>query len=295
MSVNRLTSAGAALYPRWIAELEQASGLSAEYLVCGMEVQPPFDAQQALDWCGGNGVPASMTANKNLRLAAVAQVRPPRLIAALKQTLLSRGVILQENLEVARLENHAGHVTGVATPDGILQASEYLLTTGAFTSNLLINNSFLSNFRPVRGQMLLFQSPPGALKTILYRDGQYVVPRRDGHILVGSTVEEIGFDKHTTEVGKQELYQAGTSIWPDLAKAKLVGHWAGLRPGSPGNIPLMDRHPTLHNLYISTGHFRYGLTMAPAAAKLMADLISGVTPAIDPTPYTWSKEVNITN
>jgi glycine oxidase len=290
LSVNRLTSLGAELYPQWIAGLEQASGVSAEFEVCGMDVMPPFDSALALGWCTQNGMHAEITPENILRLPDVAQVRPPRLIAALKQTLLSRGVELLEGVEALQFEITSDTVTGVMTPNGTLRAREYVLTSGAFSHNLLINNNLLSGFRPVRGQMLLFKCQPGQLKTILYRSGKYVVPRRDGHILVGSTLEETGFDNRITEAGKRELQQAGLNLWPALAQAEFVSHWAGLRPGSPGNIPIIDRYPTLKNLYVNMGHFRYGLTMAPAAAKLMACRINGETPEIDPAPYVWPKE-----
>ncbi|EKD98788.1 MAG: hypothetical protein ACD_23C00273G0001 [uncultured bacterium] len=83
------------------------------------------------------------------------------------------------------------------------------------------------------------------------------------------------------------LYAQATGILPLLKQAPLVRHWAGLRPGSPDNIPTIDRHPQLENLYISSGHFRYGVTMAPASAEIMANLILGRPQAMDIAPYRW--------
>ncbi len=289
VSVNRLTLLGAALYPQWIAELEAASGLRAEFDVCGMLIQPPFDATAALKWGEENRCRIEMTVKKNLWLPGVAQVRPPRLIAALKQTLLNRGVEIREGVEVLKLEIERGKVIGAATAAGRLQASQYVLTCGAWVNNLLNNINNYQSMHPVLGQMLLFKTEPNQLKNLLYKDGQYVVPRRDGHILVGSTLEETGFDKHTTEAAKQQLHLAGAAMFSPLAALQPIAHWAGLRPGSRDNIPLIDRHPEWDNCFVNAGHFRYGLTMAPAAASLLACRITGEKPAISLQSYTFSE------
>lgn len=290
LSVNRLTSLGAQMYPKWVAALEEVSGLSAEFDVGGMQIQPPFDSAAALGWCEKNAVRAEVTKEKNLWLPDVAQVRPPRLIAALKQTLLNRGVEIREGVEALGLAVHQGGVSGVSTKTGQITACQYVLTSGAWISNLLNNSNNFYDLRPVRGQMLLFKGEPGRLKNIIFHDEKYVVPRRDGHILVGSTVEETGFDKRTTDAAKQELHQAGAAMFAPLAQLQPIGHWSGLRPGSKDNIPLIDRHPEWENCFINAGHFRYGLTMAPAAAKLLTCLIQGETPAISLGPYSSSKK-----
>ncbi|HQT26544.1 MAG TPA: FAD-dependent oxidoreductase, partial [Burkholderiales bacterium] len=123
---------------------------------------------------------------------------------------------------------------------------------------------------PVKGQMLLFESP-GLLDTILFRDGIYLIPRKDGHILAGSTLENAGFDKTVT--AERFLHEKASEMLPALRSFSPVKKWAGLRPGSPGNIPFICRHPKFDNLYINSGHFRYGVTMSPASAKLLASLI----------------------
>ncbi|MGB8856658.1 MAG: FAD-dependent oxidoreductase [Burkholderiales bacterium] len=285
-AVHRLTSFGAQLYPQWIAALEQASGCETEYAVSGMQVLPPFDAATALSCCAENGVRAEITAEKNLWLPDIAQVRPPRLLAALKSTLLNRGVEILEGVAASSLEIAQGRITGVNTKKGKLKASQYVLTSGAWINNLLKNKHIYSDLHPVRGQMLLFKAEPGLLNNIIYRDGNYVVPRRDGHILVGSTLEETAFDNRITDVAKQELHAAGAAMLPALASLQPVAHWAGLRPGSKANIPIIDRHADWENCFINAGHFRYGLTMAPAAARLLACLIAGETPPIPLAPYS---------
>ncbi|MGB8337676.1 MAG: FAD-dependent oxidoreductase [Burkholderiales bacterium] len=295
VSVNRLTSLGADMYPTWIAALEKASAVAVEFELSGMQILPPFDPYLAMKWCAKNEIRAEITPDKNLYMPDLAQVRPPRLILALKQTLLNRGVEIREGVEALGLENQHGRVTGLVTRTGQLYASQYVLTCGAWINNLLNINNIISNLRPVRGQMLLFKRDAGGLKNILYREGKYVVPRRDGHILVGSTVEETGFDNSTTDAARQELRAAGMAMFPPLADLKPIAQWAGLRPGSKDNIPLIDRHPVWENCYINTGHFRYGLTMAPAAAKLLGCCISGVTPPISLAPYSFMGHIKQKN
>jgi len=143
------------------------------------------------------------------------------------------------------------------------------------------------NIRPIRGQMLLFKLEPGVLDTILYRSGLYLIPRRDGHVLVGSTLEDAGFDKTTDAATCQRLHDEAASLLPALAGLQPVRHWAGLRPGSPDNVPVIDRHPDFDNVFVNAGHYRYGVTMAPASAELLAALMDGETPALDPAPYRW--------
>jgi glycine oxidase len=135
--------------------------------------------------------------------------------------------------------------------------------------------------------MLLFKLQPGALDTILFSNGLYLIPRRDGHLLVGSTLEDSGFDKSTDAGTRQHLHAEAVRLLPALAEMQPIQHWAGLRPGAPDNIPVIDRHPNFDNVFVNAGHFRYGVTMAPASAELLVDLMEGRTPALDPAPYRW--------
>jgi glycine oxidase len=141
--------------------------------------------------------------------------------------------------------------------------------------------------KPMRGQMLLFKAQVGTLATVIYQQGVYLIPRLDGHILVGSTVEDVGFDKSTDLVTRNQLADAAFAMLPALSNAEFIQHWSGLRPGSPDNIPTIARHPEIANLYINSGHFRYGVTMAPISADLIAEMILGQTPSMDMSAYRW--------
>jgi glycine oxidase len=142
-----------------------------------------------------------------------------------------------------------------------------------------------ADVHPVRGQMLLFKTKPGLIKRMVLEENRYVIPRRDGRVLFGSTIEEAGFDKSTTEQARTELSAIARERFPVLKDYPIEHHWAGLRPGSPAGVPYICRHPELENLYINAGHFRNGVVLGPASARLAADLIIGRKPVVDPVPY----------
>ncbi|HUW28327.1 MAG TPA: glycine oxidase ThiO [Sulfuriferula sp.] len=298
--VNRLCNLGNALYPDWVADLQSSAGVDPEYWRCGMLVLPPFDARAAADWCtqyawpldtlrADHLMPGLATSDTALWLPEVAQVRNPRLIKALRAAVLARGIRLMEGVEITAVTRACDTRLGaIETSSGRMAADRYIMAAGAWSQTVLGNIAPRWPIKPMRGQMLLFKAAPDLLPHIVYRQGIYLIPRRDGHILAGSTVEDVGFDKSTTETVRQMLYNAATGILPALRSAPLVQHWSGLRPGSPDNIPTIARHPLIENLYANTGHFRYGVTMAPASTRLLAELIAGRKPTLDMAPYQWT-------
>lgn len=288
-ALNRLALPAMRRYRTWLDQIERLAGCRAEYWACGMNVSGLNDPQLALDWCAKNALDVLWSKNRpnELRLPSVAQVRNPRLIDTLRTACLKQGGILREgNAAVRRIVLH--NRPCVQTAQGIFGFDQLVIATGAWSGLPLAGLKPVPNIRPIRGQMLLFKLPPGTLGTVLYRQGLYIIPRLDGHILVGSTLEDAGFDKSTDAATARRLHIEAAQLLPALASHSPVRHWAGLRPGSPDNIPVIGRHPDYDNVFINAGHYRYGLTMAPAAAELLADLMEGKTPALDPTPYSWA-------
>jgi glycine oxidase len=177
-------------------------------------------------------------------------------------------------------------VTGVTLADGAtLEADAFVVCGGAWSARLLAGAGAGLPVRPVRGQMILYRRPAGELPCIVLAEGRYVIPRRDGHVLCGSTLEEVGFDKTATTEARASLEASAARLWPVLAGQAPVAHWAGLRPGSPDGIPFIGRVPGSDNLWVNAGHHRNGLVLAPASARLLADLVTGRTPSVDPRPY----------
>ncbi len=282
--VTRLTSRGAALFPQWAADLQAATGIDPEYEVSGLKILPPFDVALAQKWCAMNDV--RLVADKDsLLLPDVAQVRNPRLIQALRLHVQILGGKVVEQCEVQALSTVANRVQAVVTNCGTLHANQFIVSAGAWSKQVLGQQALQLDIKPMRGQMLLykFDSPP--LCHIVLQDGMYIIPRRDGHVLIGSTLEDVGFDKSTTTTARDLLRQRAELLLPALRDMPIIQHWSGLRPASPHNIPTIGRHPHVENLYINSGHFRYGVTMAPASAEILLNEVTGMPQKLDIAPY----------
>lgn len=276
-------------YRTWVEQAEKLAHAKAEFWECGMIAFDVPDASAAFNWCKTHDLDIALHASlpNALTLPSVAQVRNPRLISVLKAACLELGARLHEHCS-ANVHIVSSGRPAVSTSEGEFHFDQLVITTGAWSSLALPGFPTIPNIRPVRGQMLLFKLAPGVLNTILYREGIYIIPRLDGHILVGSTLEDAGFDKSTDAKTAHRLHHQAAKLLPILAAHKPINHWAGLRPGSPDNIPLIGRHPDFDYIYLNVGHYRYGVTMAPASAELLADLMEDKTPALDPTPYSWA-------
>lgn len=270
--VNQLALAGAALYPQVAQQLLRETGIDPEFTQCGMRIMPPYDLALAQQWCEKNQI-AFTKVGDDLLLPNVAQVRNPRLLQALKQWLTLHGVTLIEHTQLAQIQETAALNAWKTTQGEQLQADIYVVTSGAWSFELLKETAANIDIKPMRGQILLYQMPVNTLPHILYQDGFYVLQRRDGFLLAGSTLEDVGFDTRVTDSAKREMQAKAEAILPALKGMPIHQHWSGLRPGAPENLPTIARHPTIQNLYLNTGHFRYGVTMAPASAKILADLL----------------------
>lgn len=274
--VNELALAGARAYPMVSAELFDETGIDPECTRSGMLIQPPFDLQQALAWCHRFGVQFEMQ-GEHLLIPEVVQIRNPRLLQSLKAWLVKHGVTLREQTQLMPLQEQEGATTirtWQTTAGETLSADYFVVTSGAWSFELLKQTALSLDIKPMRGQMLLYQMPSGLLPHIIYREGFYMLQRRDGHLLAGSSLEDVGFDTGVTESMRQEMLQKAEAILPALRGQPVIKHWSGLRPGTPHNIPTIGRHPNIENLYLNTGHFRYGVTMAPECAWRIAALLS---------------------
>jgi len=303
-AVGRLCSFSTDLYPAWVQQLESASAIDPEYWRCGLLVSGALDDARAEAWRREHGMTlrrvrpgevsqALALTEEVLWLPDVAQVRNPRLLKALRRALEERGVKLLENTPVTGWKFDNGKLLAACTPGAELAADNFIVCAGAWSSVLLSEITAGVEISPVRGQMLLYQAEAGLLTTMVAENGHYLIPRRDGLILAGSTLEEAGFDKSVTTAALHTLGEWAGKILAPLSQRKPIKQWAGLRPGSPGNVPVISRHPQLDNLYLNSGHFRYGVTMAPGSARLMAEVIAGETTSLDAGDYAWAERANV--
>ncbi len=303
--VNRLVGWSQTVYPELARALVESTQLDVEWIRSGLLVcdgADSADTRQAIAWAAGAGVrldrldkamahqlaPALSAAIESaLYFPEVAQIRNPRLLAALRQYLIGRGVELCEGVEVIGFEQAHGQLQGLRTGSGILPAERCVVAAGAWSAELLKGTGVTLDHSPVKGQMLVLRSHVATISQIVLNAGHYLIPRRDGRILIGSTQEHSGFDKSITPEARAELLAAACDTLPALADAQVEQQWAGLRPGSTQGIPVIDKHPEIQGLYICTGHFRNGLAMAPASARLLADVLLGRSPSLDPALYRF--------
>jgi glycine oxidase len=222
---------------------------------------------------------------RGMFLPDVAQMRNPRIAHALRTSLRMLPITLAEFTRVTGLETSDGCVTGVRVGDEVLKARKVVLASGAWTGLFPEMQAVNVNIRPVLGQMILFRGERGLLNRIVLHEGRYLIPRRDGRILCGSTLEMNGFDKHTTDDAGEVLREMACNMMPALRDLPMSNHWSGLRPGSPDGVPYVGEHPDIAGLYVNAGHYRYGVTMGLASVQMLNDMMLGKEPCIDPTPY----------
>jgi len=294
-AVNVLTNSAANFYRELSQRLLQETGLDSNFEQSGFLLLPKFDVQAAQSWCASNQTPVqvvkasdfgvqSISGENALCLPTVCQIRPPYFMQAMRQWLENNQVTMLEHTELMPLKEIQQLHEWQTVNGETLSADQFVVTSGAWSYELLKSTSAKLNIKPMRGQILLYK-PEKNLEKIVYREGFYMIPRRDGYLLVGSTLEDVGFEAAVTREVRDEIRVKAAAIMPALKNQTIIKHWSGLRPGTPENLPTISAHPTIENLYLNTGHFRYGLTMAPASAQLVVALMSGETPPIDATPY----------
>lgn len=298
-AVTALARWGQARYPELCAEWQVLSGVDPEYRPGGLLMLDEDEVTPALVWAPGAGAEVDGLNRRELAdlapgvqapgrsaawMPAVGQVRNPRLVRALRGVVERMGVVLRPGEAVEGLLTSQNRVDGVTTAAGRVGAGAVAVTTGAWASQLL--EPFINlAIKPVRGQMLLYRATPATVGPVVLAGGRYVIPRRDGRVLVGSTLEDTGFDKRTTAAARADLEAAARAIVPALGDYPVEHHWAGLRPGSPDGVPYIGPLPGTEGLYVNAGHYRNGVVLGPASARLLADLMLARPPIVDATPY----------
>jgi glycine oxidase len=212
-------------------------------------------------------------------------IRPPRHLAALEASCRARGVEITRDATVTGIEIGGGRIQRLSTPDEAIEAGSFCLAAGAWSQDLARALGFAIATRPIRGQIVLLSLPRQVLARVVNLGLDYLVPRADGHLLVGSTLEDAGFDRTTTAAAVERLLGVARDLLGDLTGARMEQAWAGLRPGSADGLPTIGRVPGIANGYVAAGHFRAGLQQSTGTAVLLADMITGSRPAIDPAPF----------
>ncbi|MEP7038755.1 MAG: glycine oxidase ThiO [Acidobacteriota bacterium] len=203
------------------------------------------------------------------------QVENRRLILSLRKFAELNQIKIVENCEVKNLLTENGKTTGAKTENENFFAEKVILTTGAWTSLIKHGEdaALFVDVKPIRGQMLSFQTAKRLFTKVIYSPRGYLVPRVDGRILVGATTEDVGFDKNVTANGIDLLRENALEIAPGLVNLKVSESWAGLRPFAADGLPILGGFPEFENLFIATAHYRNGILLAPLTAKILAEKI----------------------
>ncbi len=203
-------------------------------------------------------------------LPEVAQVRNPCLLEALRKSLLLNNVQISEGIEVISINQIKGKIESVETSQGRISCKLALIAAGAWSGRFLNDKSAVE---PVRGQMLRVEIPAGFLQRILLKDDTYLIPRQDGQLLIGSSLEYVGFDKTVTQDVAKKLHAAAIKLLPSLKNFSVSQQWAGLRPGTKQGIPLIEESKETKGLFVNSGHFRNGVGLALASGEIVVDLM----------------------
>jgi glycine oxidase len=214
------------------------------------------------------------------------QLRNPRFVKALRLACEQAGVEIKPHVRVNRIAADGRQIVAFSTESNEqVRAGAFVVAAGAWTPKILSAVGIAPEIFPIRGQMLLYESPEPRLRSVVNVGPRYFVPRDDGLLLVGATEEEVGFEKANTSEGVAELRRLAERALPSLKGREPLRTWAGLRPATFDGLPYLGRAPGFENLFVAAGHFRAGLTLAPGTAVVLADELCSRTPVVPLQPF----------
>ncbi|HXW55770.1 MAG TPA: glycine oxidase ThiO [Candidatus Cybelea sp.] len=295
------------LYPEFVGAIEQASRKTTgfaregtlevffgaageserdrfvrEHIQLGLSAKtiPLPSAREMEPWLGPHASAAAWLPDE-------ATVDPRLLVDAAVTAAQARGVEIRSHCPVNRLRLKGRRCVGVAAGGEEVSSHGVVITAGCFSACHDDEIAHRAPTHPVRGQMIALRpaSPGLKLRRVLRSANGYLVPRSDGRMLAGSTLEKAGFEKVVTPEGLAKIIRAALELAPALAGAEIVETWAGLRPGTPDNLPILGQ-TDIEGLFVATGHYRNGILLAPITGKLVARWISGEKTGIDQSAFS---------
>ncbi len=301
------------IYPQWTQRIAEQSGVDVGFRRCGGLYLASTAGEAAallasLEYWRSDGIAArrlspAELAQQEPALAAWAhsprfraavwiederQVRPPDLLRGLATACTASGVRIHEHVDV-QLQRR-GDQAVLQTSDRSLtqtgnQPPTVVLCGGVWAGQAAADFGLSLSVVPIRGQVLLYRFDSPRFRAVINEGHRYLVPRDDGHVLVGSCEEEVGFTPGTTPEMLAMLARWAGGVIPELQSLQPVQSWSGLRPGTFDGFPIIGRMPEIDNLLIACGHYRSGIHLAPATAEVIADLIQHQPPVVDPAAF----------
>jgi glycine oxidase len=227
-------------------------------------------------------IPGLVTSNRSFCWMEEPSLNPRDLCAALPAAAPAAGVELQQGVEVLAITSR-GNAVEVQTKSGTTSAGAFVNCCGAWSGGVRhpgLERSPAAAVEPRKGQMIAVRVPPPLdLPYVLRSPEIYLVPRGEGLIAIGATVERAGFDRRVEPAVVERLQAQAAELWPPIASAPIVESWSGLRPGTPDELPLIGSAGVPH-CWIATGHFRNGILLAPATALVLRQLLQGEAPQV---------------
>ncbi|HWZ81398.1 MAG TPA: FAD-dependent oxidoreductase [Terriglobales bacterium] len=292
-ALQSLAAASARMYPEFVHELRDESGLKIDLRSDGTLLWESDAHARRPAW---HPLPAPLPdLEPNLPAAALETeplflreqcVDPRDLVTAAVKAARHRGVDFSSGDQVISIDIDGGRVTGIHTNKTSFSSGTVINCAGAWAGQI---GPHAFPTRPVKGQMLCVVMPEkNFLRHVIRTPDVYLIPRSNGRLLIGATVEESGFDKQTVPETIQKLRSEALKLMPRLSEARILEAWAGLRPGTPDKLPILGTTPTM-GYFVATGHFRDGILLAPITAKVMANVVTGSTPILDLSAFSAAR------
>ena len=293
-------------YPKVVAELRETTGIDVEHvtrgaihpLVTAADVRAaealarhPAAVEMGIEAWDGDELKAhepalSASIRGAMFVGGEQWINNERLTLAFAQAAVAAGATLRLGERVTRILVEDGRARGVAVESERVLADAVLLAAGAWSGELAATFGGRLPVGPKRGQMLALSHLPAIVNHVIHGDDVYLVPRPSGELLVGATVERAGFQRGVTADGIRKLLTAATSLVPALGSLPIARTWSGFRPWAPDSLPIIGPWPEVAGLFVATGHFRNGITMAPITAVVIAESMLGGVPSMNVGPFT---------
>lgn len=308
----QLRAASKVLWSDWSSQLKEESGIDNGFIHCGgFHVTLDDDRTDWLDTVSewrqsgaqveeieGDSIRdvapfLSQRVKSVLHLPEMCQVRNPRHLKALLIACVNQGVHLNPGTPVFGFEVDGSNITGVRTSSGIQRAGRTIIAGGAWSPEILHGLGIECKVNPVQGQIVLLSMNRIPFRQVIESGKRYLVPRKDGKVLIGSTESDVGFNKQNTLEGVGGLIQFAETVVPDLKSATFERAWAGLRPKSIDGLPYLGRVGEYENLLMAAGHYRDGLQLSPITARLIRQLICDEKIDLSLEPFACSRGISV--
>jgi len=266
-ALYELSLGAAEFYAELSKKLLKDFNKDIEYIKSGLLLLPPYNEDEFIKWSKKSKT-SFLKKNNSILLPEVAQVNPKKLMSSIKELVVSMGIKIFENLAVTSIKTNKNSIDAVYTNDNKeFMGDVFVLSAGAWSS--IIYEKLAKKIKPIRGQIIEYFAKDLKIENILYSQGIYILQRKNKSIIAGSTIEDVGFSDKNLQTKFLELDRKAKDVLEDLQKCSIDRTWHGFRPGVDDNYPIVSKDENFGNMFIHSGHFRYGITTAPATTKIL--------------------------